>query len=291
MKKKIYLILFILLFSSQAFAAKFSHKVGDVVENEVSFGKSIKFPLPPGKFTVAVIHKSQEFRNAMLYQIDQETGYVRWAINIMATGNTQNRGWRPAEWCDRTNVYFIKIKKANNRHACWMVNHIRSDISANRGFWKKVRDYELSNKLKNPDIFVFSDHNYAKGSKLYNSMYFYNPELDGIPKPKSLQWDTNEFHLQKVMNYPKHEAFLKKYISVSASLVDRFNQLNKVKGNLTLDASTLITQASINVGSGETTKEAPKGNIVEQIKQLKELMDAGAITKEEFEKAKKQLLN
>ena len=116
-------------------------------------------------------------------------------------------------------------------------------------------------------------------------------ELDGVPKPKSLEWDTNEFHLQRVMDYPKHEEFLKKYISVTASLVDRFNQLNKVKGSLTLDASTLITQASINVGSSEAIKEVPKGNIVEQIKQLKELMDAGAITQEEFDKAKKKLLN
>ena len=97
--------------------------------------------------------------------------------------------------------------------------------------------------------------------------------------------------MQRVMNHPKHEEFLKKYISISANLVDRFNKLNKVKGGLTLDASTLITQASINVGSGETTKEVPKGNIAEQINQLKELMDAGAITKEEFEKAKKQILN
>jgi hypothetical protein len=32
-------------------------------------------------------------------------------------------------------------------------------------------------------------------------------------------------------------------------------------------------------------------NIAELIKQLKELIDAGAITKEEFEKAKKQILN
>jgi hypothetical protein len=291
MKKKIYLILFILLFSTQAFAVKFSHKVGDVVENEVYFGKNIKFPLPPGKFTVAVIHKSKEFRDVMLYQIDQETGYVRWAIHVMATGNTQWEWWNPGEMCDRTNVYFIKVKKGHKKFACWMVNHSRSDIAANKGFWKKVRDYELSNNMKTPDIFVYSHHSYAKGSKLYESAYYYNPELDGVPKPKSLEWDTNEFHLQRVKDYPKHEAFLKKYISVTASLVDRFNQLNKVRGGLTLDASTLITQASINVGSGETTKEVPKGNIAEQIKQLKELMDAGAITKEEFEKAKKQILN
>ena len=291
MKKKLYLILFILLFSTKAFGAKFSHKVGDVVENEVYFGKNIIFPLPPGKFTVAVIHKSKEFRDVMLYQIDQKTGYVRWAIQVMATGRTKWEWWNPNDWCDRTNVYFIKTKKANKKFACWMVNHSRSDIGANKGFWKKVRDYELSNNLKSPDILVYSHHSYAKGSKLYESQYYYNPELDGVPKPKSLEWDTNEFHMQKVKNNPKHEAFLKKFISVTASLIDRFNKLNKVKGSLKLDASTLITQASINVGGNETTKEVPKGNVVEQIKELKELMDSGAITQEEFEKAKKQILN
>ena len=291
MKHKLYLILFILLFSTQAFAVKFSHKVGDVVENEVYFGKNIKFPLPPGKFTVGVIHKSKEFRDVMLVQVDEDTGVVRWTIQVMATGNTQWEWWNPGKMCKRTNVYFIKKKIGNKKFACWMVNHSRSDIGANKGFWKKVRDYEIANDLKNPDIFVYSKHSYAKGSKLYESSYYYNPELDGVPKPKNLDWDTNEFHMQRVMNHPKHEEFLKKYISISANLVDRFNKLNKVKGGLTLDASTLITQASINVGSGETAKEVPKSNIVEQIKQLKELMDAGAITKEEFDKAKKKLLN
>ena len=227
----------------------------------------------------------------MLYQIDQETGYGRWAIQVMATGSTKWEWWNPGEMCNRTNVYFIKVKKANKKFACWMVNHSRSDIGANKGFWKKVRDYELSSNMKTPDIFVYSHHTYAKGSRFYESQYYYNPELDGVPKPKSLEWDTNEFHLQRVKDYPKHEAFLKKYISVSASLVDRFNQINKVRGSLTLDASTLSTQASSNVGSSETTKETPKGNIVEQIKQLKELMDAGAISQEEFDKAKKKLLN
>ena len=45
--------------SANAYAApKFSAKVGDVVENEVTFGKRDKFPLPPGKFTVGVIGKN-----------------------------------------------------------------------------------------------------------------------------------------------------------------------------------------------------------------------------------------
>ena len=169
-------------------------------------------------------------------------------------------------------------------------------ITDNKGFWKIVRDYEISNKIVSPDIFVYSQYAYAKGSRLYGISYYYNPELDGVPKPKNLEWATNEFHMQRVMQHPKHEEFLKKYISISANLVDRFNKLNKVKGGLTLNPEENFTQASINVEKAGTKKvkkstDANKGDIVSQIKGLKELLDAGAITQDEFDKAKKKLLN
>ena len=282
-----------LLLSGNAYALKISHKVGDILENEVAVGKSNKFPLPPGKFEVGVIHQKKEFNEMMLYQYD-ENGVVRWAINVMATGSTQWEYWNPPKWCKRTNVYFIKKKIANKKYACWMVNHSRSDIGANKGFWKEVRDFEIANGIKNPDILVYSYNTYSKGSKLYEWGYYYNPELDGVPKPKSLEWDTNEFHMQRVMNYPKHEAFLKKFISISAELRDRFNQLNKIKGGTALDASTYITQASINTESGSENKNVTTGSskdIAQQIKKLNELYESGALTKEEFEKAKKKLLN
>ena len=54
--KKILIIIFLgLVFSSSSYATKFSAKVGDVVQGEVSFGKKVKFPLPPGEFTVVGI--------------------------------------------------------------------------------------------------------------------------------------------------------------------------------------------------------------------------------------------
>jgi len=296
MKNLLGIMVLSLLLSTSAFAAKFSAKAGDIVENEITFGKRDKFPLPPGKFTVGVIKKSKEFTDIVLHQIDEKSGTVRWAISIYATGNTQWEFWNPSKFCKRTNVYFIKKKLGNKKFACWMVNHTRSDITDNKGFWKLVRDYEIANKIKSPDIFVYSQYAYAKGSKLYGVSYYYNPELDGVPKPKNLEWATNEFHMQRVMQYPKHEEFLKKYISVSANLVDRFNQLNKVKGALTLNPEENFTQASINVEKAKTKKvkkstDTDKGDIVSQIKGLKELLDAGAITQEEFDKAKKKILN
>ena len=75
-----------------------------------------------------------------------------------------------------------------------------------------------------------------------------------------------------------------------------YNKLNKVKGTLTLNPEENFTQASINVEKAGTKKvkkstDANKGDIVSQIKGLKELLDAGAITQDEFDKAKKKLLN
>ena len=301
--------------SGYAYAAKFSAKVGDTVENQVSFGKD-KFPLPPGKFTVAAYKKWQEFRDVYLIQIDESTGIVRWKIKLTATGNQNEKysSWVAGKMCDKRNLYFLKVKKGSQRFACWSVSHSDGDdeeiariaISNNffsfndrvtlklgpyQGINELIREFDSSNNLALPEMFVVSKHQYANKARLYESAYYYNPELDGIPEPENLEWERNEFHKQRIKNFPDHEAFLNKFISVSGSLIDRFNQLNKVRGAMTLDASNYVVQASMNAQTSGANNETSKESIVDQIKQLKELLDAGVLTKEEFEKAKKQILN
>ncbi|MDC0445846.1 SHOCT domain-containing protein [Candidatus Pelagibacter sp.] len=317
MKRILGILVLSLLMSMSANASKFSAKIGDTVENEISFGK-IKFPLPPGEFTVATYKKWLMFKDIMLVQIDKDTGIVRWKIKFTATGNTNTKhsSWVQSEMCKKKNLYFLKVKKGSQKFACWSVSHSSSNgeeitrsaisnnyfsfgdkvyykIGANEGISEKVREFENQNNIKLPDMFVVSKHHYAKKARLYESEYYYNPELDGIPKSNNLNWDRNEFHKQQIRNFPKHEAFMKDYISISASLIDRFNKLNRVKGNLMLDASTYVTQVSTNSqnnGTKETNNEN-KGDLINQIKSLKELLDAGAITQDEFDKAKKKILN
>ena len=290
--KKILLIflLFIVGFSSSAFANLNPYKKGDIVENEVVYGQKIRFPLPPGKFEVGVVFREREFHDTMLYQFD-ESGVVRWSIHVYSTGRTDWLYWNPGKFCKRSDVYFIKKKIANKKFSCWMVNHTRSDITAEKGFWKRVRAYEVKNKFNFPDIMVYSKHEYSKGSKLTGSSYFYNPELDGIPPSNNKEWATNEFHVQRVHQYPEHEKFLNKFKSISASLVSRFNKLNKVKGALTLNAEGHITEASIDLEKQKDSTSTSSNDIVETLSKLKELLDSGALTKEEFEKAKKKILN
>jgi len=274
---------------------KWNYQSGDIVQGEVVFSKKDTFKLPPGEFIVALNSREKEFKHLLVYQLDKKSGYVRWVINFYATGHTQWQWWNPGKFCDRTNVYFIKKSKGNKKFACWMVNHSRSDISANEGFWAKVRDYEIANGIKGPDIYVYSLYEYAKGPKLWGAAYYYNPELDGVPKPKNLEWETNEFHKQRVMDYPKHEEFLKKYISVSAEFVDAFNTTHKIKNSsaLSLNASDYISNASINTGGTASSKKdkTSTSSLTEELKDLKELLDTGVITQDEFDKAKKKILN
>ena len=289
----ILIIISLLLFTNAN--AKWKYNPGDIVEGEVVFGKKDTFKLPPGKFKVAVKSREKEFKDLLVYQIDEKSGMLRWSIHFFATGRTEWGWWNPPKFCERTNVYFIKKSKGNKNYACWMVNHSRSDIAANKGFWAKVREYEIANKIKGPDIYVYSQYEYSKGPKVWGASYYYNPELDGVPKPKSLEWDTNEFHKQRVMNYPKHEEFLKKYISISANFVDAFNQTHKIKdtSKSSLDVKKYLSNVSINTGQGFSNekKKESEASLTKELKNLKELLDSGAITKEEFKKAKDKLLN
>ena len=290
---KIFITLIILITTTQTALAKWKYNPGDIVEGEVVFGKKDSFKLPPGKFTVGVISKENEWKDLLVYQIDKKSGLLRWSIQFYATGNTNWEWWNPPKFCKRTNVYFIQSFKGNKSYACWMVNHSRSDIESNKGFWAKVREYEIANKIKGPDIYVYFQHQYSRGPKVWGARYYYNPELDGVPKPKHLEWETNEFHKQRVMNYPKHEEFLKKFISVSAGFVDSFNITHNIKSSseLSLNARDYLSNASINYASDVSANNVSNKSISEELKNLKELLDTGVITKEEFEKAKKDIFD
>ena len=63
------------------------------------------------------------------------------------------------------------------------------------------------------------------------------------------------------------------------------------KCNASTDLLDVIKPTNLFVKSNSIATDSTNNDIVQQIKDLKELYDSGALTKEEFEKAKKKLLN
>ncbi len=284
MKRILYIVIFILI-NNVSFAAKIN--VGAIYQNEINIKRNYKIPLPPGKFTVVATNIKKGFRDTLLNQSD-ENGVVRWQVWVWSS-KAANTWWEPSKFCKRKNLYFNNSKIGNKRHHCWIVNHSRSEVTSGKGFWGKVRDWIIREKINQPDIYVYSQHEYqTSGKEIIGMAYFYNPELDGVPAPKNITWDTSEYHMSRVHKFPQHEAFLKKFVNLSASFVERFNQLNNIT-MMTLNPSEYIIQTSIS-----TEKEIISNStedIAKQLKDLKDLLDAGALTKEEFDKAKKKILN
>ena len=281
-----------LLWCNISFAAKLNpYKKGDIVESELVFADKYKIPLPEGSFEIVVTHKKKGFHDLYLYQEDQN-GKSRWEINVFI-GKPAGTWWNASKFCKRKDVYFNQSKVGNKKHHCWIVNHSRSDISDSKGFWGKVRNWIIKEKIITSGILVYSQHEYQTSNKrLIGMSYYYNPEVDGLPPPKNVTWDTSEFHMSKVHMFPEHEAFLKKFISVSASLVKKFNELNNINESISLNPSKYIVEASINTEKpGNKKTNDSSEDLISNLKTLKELLDAGSITQEEFEKAKKKLLN
>ena len=108
---KIFITLIIFITTTQTALAKWKYNPGDIVEGEVVFGKKDSFKLPPGKFTVGVVSKENEWKDLLVYQIDKKSGLLRWSIQFYATGNTNWEWWNPPKFCERTNIYFIKSFK------------------------------------------------------------------------------------------------------------------------------------------------------------------------------------
>ena len=85
--------------------------------------------------------------------------------------------------------------------------------------------------------------------------------------------------------YPKSKKFIDEWTSLSAKRHKEFEIDLKAKEAHKLDLNEVI------LPENETSLTDNSSDIVKQLKDLKELYDSGALTKEEFEKAKKKILN
>ena len=93
----------------------------------------------------------------------------------------------------------------------------------------------------------------------------------------------SEYHKNNISQFPEHEKTMKKWISISSKFHKNFENMTKAKNHhkLALDKYFIETEV-------EAKSDDP---VADQLKQLNELYKSGALTEEEFKKAKKKLLN
>ena len=268
---------------------------GQEVENKLILGNGkYTIQLPPGKFKIiSTFERKSEPRGTKIYDFGMATfqGKVLDKYVSIVISKRSPAWWELPKNCKRENLYFYKNYIKGKAFNCWFVNHntmqLTSDKIKSNSYLGKVKQYIINNGVIVPNIAVYSEHLYSspRHKNVYFQLRYYeNPEISGVPKAESKSWAQSEYQPTKISLHPKKKAFMENYIIKSAKYQRDFETGIGMLPEHRLDTSMAVKKQTL-----ENAK--PKSNMVNELSDLNKLYKSGALSKEEFDKAKKKLLN
>ena len=294
-----------LLFSAEVNAKRY--KVNDVIENQFVMNKKFQLNLPEGKWTVVRSHGNNYYGLAskiyLLVRLENNLAVEYIEIAEMKTAGVfeslVNQAIYEAlfknkyDGCyERPEYFVVKVYKKGSTHNCLVIDHsdVHKDFftpddreASNAGVKKWIRD----NNIQLPRVGLSSFHAYFSrlaAGKWYLLSYGIDPKILNGPKNNFISEETSEYHKNNISNYPDHQKTMQKWVSISAQRHIEFENLIKVIERHKLDLSNLSPSKS------QLSKNS-SNEIIDQINKLNDLYKNGILTKDEFEKAKKKILN
>ena len=309
MKIKIFLtLLFSFLIISSANAVIFSdYEVGQKIEYEIILDKKIKVDLSPGKWELVEKEKwnYNAFSGYYISAIKLNQNKVEEVISLSYLGT---QGKRHAD----VNTFIYEIVFKNKHDGCYkrpeyfdlslyhkgatvncmMVRHVDVNKELYNPDDKELAyldanlvRYIEDNSIEIPNIGLRSAHiifDRSISQKYYVLTHFINPEFFKGPKNKFFTENESEYHPLNISKYPEHKKFMNKFLSKSSLFHQDIENKLGVKNQKKLEISNYIT---------EVLKNDINDNTISQLKKLNELYKEGILSKEEFEKAKKKILD
>ncbi len=309
--KKIYLIIFFCFISLNYFTTSNAkmYRVGDIFENEIKFSKRFTLPLSPGKWEVVNQYDYNYYFHWKGYGLARiENNEIMELIGVHKAGlSGEAMGWvdhavgeitfkDKYDGCyERPEYYLVEVYKKGSTHNCFIIAHNDTkkeiyspdDPLTNNA---KLKKWIKDNSVIIPPITFWSYHSYfsrlSRGD-WYLLSYFVNPKLVNSPELKLHSEESSEFHKANISQYPDHKLAMERFISISAKRHKKLEKVFKAKDRHLLNLDKYILENEI-INTKETGESSA---FIEDLKSLNELYKSGVITKEEFEKAKKQILN
>ena len=294
-----------LFFSAEVNAKRY--KVNDVIENQFVMNKKFKLNLPEGKWTVVQSHGDNYYglvsKIYSLVRLESNLAVEYIEIAELKTAGVfeslVNQAIYEAlfknkyDGCyERPEYFVVKVYKKGSTHNCLVIDHsdVHKDFftpddreASNAGVKKWIRD----NNIQLPRVGLSSFHAYFSrlaAGKWYLLSYGIDPKILNGPKNNFISEETSEYHKNNISNYPDHQKIMQKWVSISAQRHIEFEKLIKVIERHKLDLGNLSPSKS-------QQSENLSNDIIDQINKLNDLYKNGILTKDEFEKAKKKILN
>ncbi len=311
--KKILLISILICFQNILFANDFNSLKGEKIFNEFKITKKMKLPMP-GEWEVIDKHSEHVIAGIKVegvtfakiennipvkfFEISRATGLSKWQAYL--TSIIEGATFQPKEGgCRKRQHYnYLNVYKRGNAHNCLIVTMLDvqralnpSDYDSERVFNLGIRKWVEKNEINLPKIYLQYESSFFSMSvrdEWYVMLYAETPESFANYKPKFTSRDTTEFHPDKIENFIEAKKIMEKWTKKSAELHKEFEIFLKAKKSQKLDLSDYVANKE---KKKQKKVKFSNDNISEELIKLNELYKSGALTKEEFEKAKKKVLN
>ena len=194
---------------------------------------------------------------------------------------------------ERPEYYLLELYRKGSSHNCMIIRHMDvtkelnyPDSSHGKSVAAAYNEWIRESSLNFPKIMLESQHSYFSrlaGGDWIQLRHFINPKLINAPKSKFFSEETSEYHKINISQYPEHQEAMNKWIAISSEFHQNFEDMVNAKNNHKLNLDKYYMEI----------KKVKKmsGDLTDQLNELNELYKTGALTKEEFAKAKKKLLN
>ena len=307
MKKAFALLVLVFIFSNNGSAAT-KWKRGDFYQGEVTWGKNLKIQLPD-KYQLAYDSWNEfhgiEIKGITL--INEDKKVIKEIITIEEVGSWTYQSQvysilneiiykNRYDGCyERSEYTIVKNKRKGNFTNCFIVRHYDTKKEVYHPDDPETstihfKHYVKKNKIILPTVIICSEHWFMAPTVRQNLIiveYCVNPELNGMLKTLFSSEDRSEYHPDNINNYPIKKKYMEEWIKLAAQRHRMFEEGIGAKDHHLLD----LSEYGVSKLSTKVKTNSSASGIVEELKELKKLYEEGALTKEEFEIAKKKILN
>jgi hypothetical protein len=202
---------------------------------------------------------------------------------------------------EKPEYFLLKFYARGKVHNCMIVRHwdvskelTNPDDPATRANGALYSRWIKENSIKPPEIMLASEHSYfsrhARGN-WFRILYLANPKILNAPITSFKSEETSEYHKFNIEKFPEHKKIMYKWLSISSERHKEFEKYNKAKDSHKLDLSAYYTESKNSKVITVIDTEKVNDDMITNLKKLNNLYKSGILTKEEFTKAKKKLLN
>ena len=314
MKKLLGIFVLVLLLSGNVYAKNTKLVKGNFYHDEIKW-RNLVYKLPDGKWEF--FHKNHFSVSTIrlncieFIQVENKTWKGSYSVCEISNGGqhaaplgthlVQALKKDKYDNCTlRPEYFYAKLWTRGMSMNCFKTRHIDVDKELNypddpetKTFY--MRKYIKDNNLKIPKTFLstlslfFAPSIRDKGIEI---SHIINPELYGMPKTINGEETQSEYHRNNIENYPIKKKFMTDWTAKKASEHSFFEKYMGAKSHQKLDLSEFVRKKN-NILENNILENNFSENkeLTKQLEALNDLYKSGALTKEEFTKAKKKLLN